>query len=264
MAKHYYNQTIPEVEKELKTSLKTGLSKQEAKKRLEKYGPNALTAKKNKGLIAKFFDQFKDFMIIVLIVAAILSGVVAQEWTDTAIIMIVVLINAVLGVVQEARSEAAIDALKEMSTPNAHVRRDGEILQVPSTEIVPGDVVLLEAGDIVPADMRLGLAASLKIEESALTGESVPVEKDIATLDKPDVALGDRSDMAYSNTNVTYGRGEGIVTGTGMTTEVGKIATMLNNADETDTPLKQNLNQLGKILTIMILAICVVVFVLIN
>ena len=261
MAKHYYNQTIPEVEKELKTSLKTGLSKQEAKKRLEKYGPNALTAKKNKGLIAKFFDQFKDFMIIVLIVAAILSGVVAQEWTDTAIIMIVVLINAVLGVVQEARSEAAIDALKEMSTPNAHVRRDGEILQVPSTEIVPGDVVLLEAGDIVPADMRLGLAASLKIEESALTGESVPVEKDIATLDKPDVALGDRSDMAYSNTNVTYGRGEGIVTGTGMTTEVGKIATMLNNADETDTPLKQNLNQLGKILTIMILAICVVVFV---
>lgn len=261
MAKHYYNQTIPEVEKELKTSLKTGLSKQEAKKRLEKYGPNALIAKKNKGLIAKFFDQFKDFMIIVLIVAAILSGVVAQEWTDAAIIMIVVLINAILGVVQEARSEAAIDALKEMSTPNAHVRRDGEILQVPSTEIVPGDVVLLEAGDIVPADMRLGLAASLKVEESALTGESVPVEKDTTTLDKQDVALGDRSDMAYSNTNVTYGRGEGIVTGTGMSTEVGKIATMLNDADETDTPLKQNLNQLGKILTIMILAICVVVFV---
>lgn len=261
MSKKYYDQTIPEVEQELKTSLKTGLSKQEAKKRLEQYGPNALASKKKRSMFMKFIDQFKDFMIIVLIVAAILSGVVAQEWTDAAIIMIVVLINAILGVVQEAKSEAAIDALKEMSTPNAHVRRDNEILQIPSTEIVPGDVVLLEAGDVVPADMRLGLAASLKIEESALTGESVPVEKNTDIPEGDEVALGDRIDMAYSNTNVTYGRGEGIVTGTGMTTEVGKIATMLNEADETDTPLKQNLNQLGKTLTIMILAICVVVFV---
>lgn len=261
MSKKYYNQTIPEVEKELKTSLKTGLSKQEAKKRLEQYGPNALASKKKRSMFMKFIDQFKDFMIIVLIIAAILSGVVAQEWTDAAIIMIVVLINAILGVVQEAKSEAAIDALKEMSTPNAHVRRNNEILQIPSTEIVPGDVVLLEAGDVVPADMRLGLAASLKIEESALTGESVPVEKDTEIPEGEEVALGDRIDMAYSNTNVTYGRGEGIVIGTGMTTEVGKIATMLDEADETDTPLKQNLNQLGKTLTIMILAICVVVFI---
>ncbi len=209
----------------------------------------------------RFIDQFKDFMIIVLIVAAVLSGVVANEWTDAAIIMIVVLLNAILGVIQEARSEAAIDALKEMSTPNAHVRRGGAILEIPSTDIVPGDVVLLEAGDVVPADMRLAKTASLKVEESALTGESVPVEKDSDILKADDVALGDRVNMAYANTNVTYGRAEGIVVGTGMKTEVGKIATMLNNADETATPLKENLNQLGKTLTIMILAICVIVFV---
>lgn len=209
----------------------------------------------------RFIDQFKDFMIIVLIIAAILSGVLAHEWTDAAIIMIVVILNAILGVFQEARSEAAIDALKEMATPDAHVRRDDTIVTIPSTELVPGDVVLLEAGDVVPADLRLNQAHSLKIEESALTGESVPVEKHAETLEGEDIALADRVNMAYSNTNVTYGRGEGIVTSTGMHTEVGKIATMLNNADETDTPLKRNLNQLGKTLTIMILAICVIVFI---
>ncbi|MBA1392612.1 cation-translocating P-type ATPase, partial [Lactobacillus sp. XV13L] len=164
------------------------------------------------------------------------------------------------GVIQEARSEAAIDALKEMATPNAHVRRDDAILEIPSTEIVPGDVVLLEAGDVVPADLRLTTAKSLKIEESALTGESVPVDKSNETLEGSDVALADRINMAYSSTSVTYGRGEGIVTATGMDTEVGKIATMLNNTDETDTPLKENLTQLGKTITIMILVICAVVF----
>lgn len=257
----FYDKTIPEVEKELQTSTTTGLSKQEAKARLEKDGPNELAAGKKKSLVARFLDQFKDFMIIVLIVAALLSGFVANEWTDAAIILIVVLLNAILGVFQESRSEAAIDALKEMSTPNAHVRRDGVILEIPSTEIVPGDVVLLEAGDIVPADLRWTVAESLKIEESALTGESVPVDKSNETLPKDDVALGDRVNMGYANTSVTYGRGEGIVTETGMNTEVGKIATMLNNADETTTPLQKNLNQLGKTLTIMILAICVIVFV---
>src|SRR5699024_4505573 len=163
-------------------------------------------------------DQFKDFMIIVLIIAAILSGVLAHEWTDAAIIMIVVILNAILGVFQEARSEAAIDALKEMATPDAHVRRDDTIVTIPSTELVPGDVV--------PADLRLNQAHSLKIEESALTGESVPVEKHAETLEGEDIALADRVNMAYSNTNVTYGRAEGIVTSTGMHTEVGKIATM--------------------------------------
>lgn len=262
MAEKYYTESVPDVEKALNTSLADGLSDSEAKARLEKYGPNALASKKKRSMFMRFIDQFKDFMIIVLIIAAILSGVLAHEWTDAAIIMIVVILNAILGVFQEARSEAAIEALKEMATPDAHVRRNGAIITIPSTELVPGDIVLLEAGDVVPADLRLNLARSLKIEESALTGESVPVENDAVTLsgDK-DIALGDRVNMAYSNTNVTYGRGEGIVVGTGMTTEVGKIATMLNDADETDTPLKHNLNQLGKTLTIMILAICVIVFI---
>lgn len=260
MAKKYYTESIPDVEKELTTSIANGLTDQEAKNRLAKYGPNALTSKKKESMFMRFIDQFKDFMIIVLIVAAILSGVVAHEWIDAAIIMIVVILNAILGVIQESRSEAAIEALKEMATPDAHVRRGDAIITVPSTELVPGDIVLLEAGDVVPADLRLVKAHSLKIEESALTGESVPVEKSNETLQDGDIALADRLNMAYSNTNVTYGRGEGIVTETGMNTEVGKIATMLNNADETDTPLKQNLNHLGKILTIMILAICVIVF----
>ena len=253
MKEKYYAQDISQIEKELHTSLDNGLSDDEAKKRLASEGPNSLASKKKRSMFMRFIDQFKDFMIIVLIVAAVLSGVVANEWTDAAIIMIVVLLNAILGVIQEARSEAAIDALKEMSTPNAHVRRGGAILEIPSTDIVPGDVVLLEAGDVVPADMRLAKTASLKVEESALTGESVPVEKDSDILKADDVALGDRVNMAYANTNVTYGRAEGIVVGTGMKTEVGKI--------ETATPLKENLNQLGKTLTIMILAICVIVFV---
>ena len=147
--------------------------------------------------------------------------------------------NAILGVVQEARSEAAIEALKKMTTPVAHVRRDGQVLEVPSTELVKGDVVLLEAGDVVPADLRLTTTESLKIEEAALTGESVPVEKDKSLISKADVALADRVNMAYSSTNVTYGRGEGIVVATAMETEVGKIATMINEADETDTPLNK-------------------------
>ena len=261
MAKKYYVESIPDIEKDLNTSVKDGLSASDAKARLEQYGPNALASKKKQSMFMRFIDQFKDFMIIVLIIAAILSGVLAHEWTDATIIMIVVILNAILGVFQEARSEAAIDALKEMATPDAHVRRDDTIVTIPSTELVPGDVVLLEAGDVVPADLRLNQAHSLKIEESALTGESVPVEKHAETLEGEDIALADRVNMAYSNTNVTYGRGEGIVTSTGMHTEVGKIATMLNNADETDTPLKRNLNQLGKTLTIMILAICVIVFI---
>ena len=261
MARKYYTETIPDVVENLNTAIDTGLSSEEAKKRLTKYGPNSLASKKKKSMFMRFVDQFKDFMIIVLIIAAILSGVVAHEWTDAAIIMIVVILNAVLGVIQEARSEAAINALKQMATPSAHVRRDNAIVQIPSTELVPGDIVLLEAGDVVPADLRLIRAHSLKIEEAALTGESVPVDKSDETLQGDDIALADRINMAYSSTNVTYGRGEGIVVGTGMNTEVGKIATMLNNADETDTPLKENLNHLGKILTIMILAICVIVFV---
>lgn len=256
MQQEIYQQKSEDVIKQLKTSINTGLSLQQVSDRLKTDGLNELVGKQKRGLFLRFIDQFKDFMIIVLIVAAILSGVVANEWTDAAIIMFVVLLNAALGIIQEARSEAAIEALKQMSTPNAHVRRDGQVVEIPSTQLVKGDIVLLEAGDVVPADLRLVLAKNLKIEEAALTGESVPVEKKSKVIEADDVALGDRINMAYSNTNVTYGRGEGVVVATAMDTEVGKIATMLNNADETDTPLKANLNQLGKTLTLMILGIC--------
>ncbi len=256
MQQEIYQQKSEDVIKQLKTSINTGLSLQQVSDRLKTDGLNELVGKQKRGLFLRFIDQFKDFMIIVLIVAAILSGVVANEWTDAAIIMFVVLLNAFLGIIQEARSEAAIEALKQMSTPNAHVRRDGQVVEIPSTQLVKGDIVLLEAGDVVPADLRLVLAKNLKIEEAALTGESVPVEKKSKVIEATDVALGDRINMAYSNTNVTYGRGEGVVVATAMDTEVGKIATMLNNADETDTPLKANLNQLGKTLTLMILGIC--------
>ena len=261
MPQNFYNQKIEDVAQELETSSSQGLSVNQIEELRTKYGSNSLTSKKKISIWQRFLAQFKDFMIIVLIVAALLSGFVAQEWTDAAIIMIVVILNAVLGVFQETRSEEAINALKEMATPNAHVRRDGQIVEIPSTELVPGDVVLLEAGDVVPADLRLTLTKSLKIEESALTGESVPVDKTSEPINEEKVALADQDNMAFANTNVTYGRGEGIVTETGMNTEVGKIATMLNNTDETDTPLKRNLNQLGKTLTIMILLICAVVFV---
>lgn len=261
MPQSFYNQSVESVEKNLSTTCKLGLSPEQVKQLQEKDGPNSLASKKKTSLFQRFIAQFKDFMIIVLIVAALLSGFVAQEWTDAAIIMIVVILNAVLGVFQEARSEEAINALKKMATPNAHVRRNGQVVEIPSTQLVQGDIVLLEAGDVVPADLRLTVTKSLKIEESALTGESVPVDKENGIIAEDKVALADQDNMAFANTNVTYGRGEGIVTQIGMNTEVGKIATMLNNTDETDTPLKRNLNQLGKTLTIMILIICAVVFV---
>ena len=238
-----------------------GLSAQEAQKRLETYGENVLDEGKKKSLAVKFFEQFKDFMIIVLLAAAVISAVFSHDVVDSIIILVVVILNAIFGVIQEAKAEQAIEALKEMSSPNANVRRDGHVITVKSDELVPGDIVLLEAGDVVPADLRLLEANSLKIQEAALTGESVPVEKEVTILEGTDIGIGDRINMAYSNSNVTYGRGLGVVVGTGMNTEVGKIAGMLASEQETETPLKQNLNQLGKMLTIAILVIAAVMFV---
>ena len=238
-----------------------GLTQEQVEKRLAENGRNQLTEKKRKSLAIRFLEQFKDFMIIVLLVAAMIAGFLAHEWPDAFIILAVVILNAIFGVFQEAKAEQAIDALKEMATPDAHVRRDGEIVTIKSEELVVGDIVLLEAGDIVPADLRLLESAALKIEESALTGESVPVDKTVDTLTDPESGIGDRTNMAFMNSNVTYGRGVGVVTGTGMQTEVGKIAGMLNQADETTTPLQMNLSQLGKSLTIMILIIAAIVFV---
>lgn len=239
---------------------KTGLSSETAQQRLEKNGPNALAQGKKKSLVQRFFDQFKDFMIIVLLVAAFISGVVAKEWADAGLILAVVIVNAIFGVFQESKAEEAIDALKEMSTPEAHVRRNGKLETVSSEALVVGDLVLLEAGDIVPADIRLLDSASMKIEESALTGESVPVEKESSVLPDEDIPLGDRKNMAYMNSNVTYGRGSGIVVGVGMDTQVGQIAGMINQAEETGTPLQDNLNSLGKTLTWLILIIAAVIF----
>lgn len=236
-----------------------GLTTAEAQRRLEKYGHNELATKGKTTLLQKFLAQFKDLMIIVLLVAALIS-VFVGEGVDALIILLVVVLNAIFGVFQESKAEEAIDALKSLAAPQAKVERDGQMQQIQSTELVPGDVVILEAGDVVPADLRLVESASMQIEESALTGESVPVNKQTAALDDEQLPLGDRTNLAFMNSNVTFGRGKGIVIHTGMATEVGKIARLINDADETITPLQRNLTKLSKTLTWLILAIAVVVF----
>ena len=257
----FYTQGVEEVLKSLDTSV-DGLSTAQAKERLDAYGYNELDEGEKRSLLSKFIDQFKDLMIIILLVAAALSIITEGRHglTDACIIFAVVVLNAAFGVYQEGQAEAAIEALKNMSSPMARVRRDGNVVEIDSRELVPGDIVLLEAGDVVPADMRLIEAASLKIEEAALTGESVPVEKDITEMVEAEAGIGDRVNMCYQNSNVTYGRGTGVVTNTGMYTEVGKIADMLANADESQTPLKQSLEQLSKTLTYLIIAIALVTF----
>lgn len=257
----FYTQGEEEVLKSLDTSI-DGLSTAQAKERLDVYGYNELDEGEKRSLLSKFIDQFKDLMIIILLVAAALSVITEgmHGLTDACIILAVVVLNAAFGVYQEGQAEAAIEALKNMSSPLARVRRDGNVVEIDSRELVPGDIVLLEAGDVVPADMRLLEAASLKIEEAALTGESVPVEKDVTETVEAEAGIGDRVNMGYQNSNVTYGRGTGVVTNTGMYTEVGKIADMLANADESQTPLKQSLEQLSKTLTYLIIAIALVTF----
>ena len=260
--KPVYLQSVEDVFKEVQSS-PSGLSSQEAASRLEKYGANTLQEGKKKSLLEKFVDQFKDFMILVLLVAAVVSMFAHQgepDPTDAIIILAVVLLNAVLGVFQESKAEEAIEALKKMASPVASVLRDGHVEHIKGEDIVVGDVVILEAGDVVPADMRLFEVNTVKIEESALTGESVPVDKDLVIPAGDEVGIGDRTNMAFSSTNVTYGRAVGVVTSTGMNTEVGKIADMLANTEEGKTPLQENQDALGKWLTIMILVIAVIIF----
>lgn len=258
--KPLYQQSVQVVIAEVGSDAKTGLTTEEAKKRLVEIGPNQLKGTKKTSLWQKFLNQFKDFMIIVLIVAAVIAGLTG-EVADAVIIMAVVILNAVFGVYQEAKADEAIEALQKMSAPNANVLRDGKIQTLAANELVPGDIVSLEAGDVIPADMRLIESASLKVEESALTGESVPVEKQAETLTADDLPLGDRINLGFMNSNVTYGRGVGIVTGTGMQTEVGHIAGMLDTTETTKTPLQVNLSKLGKSLTYLILFIAVIVFI---
>ncbi len=264
--KHYCEKSAS-VLQAVGSARETGLSAKEAEKRLEENGRNKLVATKKKSLVRRFFEQLADPMIIILIVAAVISGVLAvveNEFpTDVIIIMAVVLINAVLGVFQESKAEKAIEALQEMSAAQSKVLRDGKIISVPSEELVVGDIVLLEAGDAVPADGRILESASLKIEEAALTGESVPVDKiadAIKTGDNKDVPLGDRKNMVYMGSTVVYGRGVAVVTATGMETEMGKNAGALALAEEGKTPLQIKLGQLSKILTWLVLGISVIVF----
>ena len=248
-----------EVLEKLQTS-DMGLVSEEARRRFEHYGPNELIEKKHKSLWMMFFDQFKDFMILVLIAAAVVAGIIGDP-ADTIAIAVIVLLNAVLGFIQEYRAEKAMAALKKLSAPSATVIRDGRPGSVPAERLVPGDLVILEAGNVVPADIRLMETVQIRIDEAALTGESVPVEKDTAVLKEADLSIGDRKNMSYKGTMVTYGRGQGLVVETGMRTELGRIAALLQEQDEGQTPLQKRLAAFGQKLAYAVLAICAIVFV---
>ncbi|MEW6525207.1 MAG: cation-translocating P-type ATPase [Spirochaetota bacterium] len=255
---NWHTMPVEEVFTSLKTSDK-GITQEEAQSRLSTYGFNELKEKKKITPLMMLLHQFTDFMILVLIAAALLSGFLG-EISDTIAIIVIVVLNAIIGFVQEYRAEKAMEALKKMSAPMATVIRDGTPVNIPARQIVPGDIVLLEAGKIVPADLRLIEAAQLKIEEAALTGESVPIEKQIQPINEINLPLGDRKNMAYNGTIVTYGRGSGVAVATGMNTELGKIATMLQEEEEVKTPLQKRLAVFGKKLSIAVLVICAVIF----
>ena len=264
-----YLASAEEVLEEQSTSAAQGLTAAEAQSRLASVGPNKLDEEEKTPMWKRFFEQMGDPMVIMLLVAAAISVITGfiqgePEWADAAIILSVVILNSVLGVIQEAKSEQALEALQEMSAAQSKVIRDGKMVHMASSELVPGDVVLLEAGDSVPADCRVIESASMKIEEAALTGESVPVEKhaDVISLAEgtDDVPLGDRKNMCYMGSTVVYGRGRAVVVGTGMNTEMGKIASALTNAKKELTPLQMKLNELSGILTKLVLAICVIIF----
>ena len=260
-----HNTSQEELLKELRTSA-AGLSSQEARQRLERYGENKLAEKRKKTNLQRFLDQFKDVMILILLLAAAVSFVVAcfghdpMEFFEPVLILLIVVLNALLGMMQESKAEKAMDALKNMSAPHARVLRDGKEQVIDAAQLVPGDIIRLEAGDFIPADARLLKSVSLKSEESALTGESVPSEKDAAQVEEK-APLGDRSNMVFSGCSVTYGTATAVVTGTGMDTEMGKIAGLLEGEEEGQTPLQQKLAQLGKYLGFVALGACAVIFV---
>ncbi len=259
----FYRRAIEGVASELKTDLREGLSSEEAAKRQDEYGYNEFGETPHKSLAVKFLNQFKSFMIIVLIFAGIISGVVGyvngEGFTDAIIILAIVILNAVIGVVQESKAEKSLDALKKMSAPHCKAVRDGRLQILESRELVPGDVVEIETGDSVPADIRLSEAVNLKIQEAALTGESLPVEKSVGAIAE-EVPTGDRNNMAFQSCSVTYGRGRGIVTGTGRSTEVGRIASLLQEVPEFKTPLQIRLDRLGRFLAWVSLGVCVLIF----
>lgn len=266
----WYSESLENVTKELQTDLEKGLGSEQAAALLKEHGPNKLNEKPPRSFFQRFLDQMKDVMVIILIIAAAVSlGLSVYhtftggqgDWIEPIVIILIVVINGLLGVIQESKAEAALEALKNMSAPEAKVLRDGMLQSVKSTDLVPGDIVEFEAGDLVPADCRLLEAATLKCDEAALTGESVPVDKNPAAAIENIASLGDRVNMVYSGCAVSYGRGRAVVVETGMNTEMGKIATMLENEDEGVTPLQLKLAQLGKYLGFLALGICAVIFV---
>ncbi len=262
----WFHKSVKETEEYFKVDENNGLTNEQVNESRAKYGTNELQAKKKKSTLVKFLEQFKDFMIIVLIIAAIISGVIGyiegEGITDSIIILIVVILNAVIGVIQENKAEKSLEALQKLSAHVSKVIRNGKMEVIPAKELVPGDIVVLDTGDYVPADLRIIEAVNLKSQEASLTGESVPVDKNIETIENEEVDLGDRDNMLFSSSLITYGRGKGIVVETGMNTEVGKIAGIINSAEETQTPLQVKLNKLGKTLGIAALVICAIIFVI--
>ena len=269
----YHDQAAEEVLSALETDVQRGLTAEQVAARRAQYGENKLDEKKKKPLIVRFLEQFKDVMIIILLIAACVSfGIICYqvfvtheespiEFVEPALIVFIVVLNAIMGLVQESKAEKALEALKNMSAPHARVIRDGKEQLIQASELVPGDIIFLEAGDFVPADARLLKSSNLKSEESALTGESVPSEKDASAVVDENSAIGDRDNMVFSGCSITYGTATAVVTGTGMKTEMGKIANLLAGEKEVRTPLQQKLAQLGKYLGIVALAACVVIFI---
>ncbi len=261
---HYYNQSVEDVLSSFEVASDKGLDVSTVKERQEKFGLNELSKKKKRGFISQFISQFKSFMIIILLVAAAISGITGiiegEGLLDTFVILGILVLNALIGTLQERKAESSLESLQKMSAPLTKVVRSGQVEQIPTRELVPGDIVVLETGDIVPADLRLIESVNLKVQESAMTGESLPVEKQTETLYQEDISLGDRTNMAFTSGLVTYGRGKGVVTATGMESEVGKIARMIQQTDDTETPMKKRLEQLGRTLGIAALAICAVIF----
>lgn len=263
----WHSSSVEEVSKNLKTNVNIGLSEDEAQKRFERYGPNNLKEKKKESIFVKFIKQFNDFMIITLIIAAIVSAVVSKlngeaDYIDSIIIVAIVIFNAIMGLVQEQKAEKSLEALKKMSAPNAKVRRNGRVQEIDATMVVPGDIVILEAGNYVPADCRLINSYNLKIEESALTGETIPSLKDSSKILKENTAMGDLCNMVFATTIVVNGHGEAIVVETGMNTRVGKIAGMIIEDESPETPIQKKLAEVGKILAIACIIICVLIFVI--
>lgn len=266
---NYYGEPLSKVIEELGADELRGLTAGQAAERLERFGANKLDEKPGRTLCQRFLAQMKDTMIIILLAATVISFLLAvmearrggqADWIEPIVIIVIVLLNAVLGVFQESKAEAALEALKKMAMPSARVRRDGAVTMAATAELVPGDLLLLEAGDIIPADARLSESASLKSDESALTGESAPVEKNAAAAVAADAPLGDRLNMVYAGSAVSYGRATAVVTATGMSTEMGKIASLLEGGGEKVTPLQESLTQLGKYMAALALAICAVIF----